>query len=114
MVLKLNTMIQEGENLEEELKDEWSMLSAFQFVKYHSFDHSTYNTYMWRYPEPQLLRGDSLSRSHFYTHSVSHIFAIYLANQAYHIRYISGKSQSYLRHISGISQVNLRHISGIS
>ena len=45
MVLKLNTMIQEGENLEEELKDEWSMLSAFQFVKYHSFDHSTYNTY---------------------------------------------------------------------
>ena len=59
----------------------------------------------------QIFRGDSLSRSNFFTQSVtdSHFCSISHINH-----YISDISQAYLGHISGVSQAYLRYITGTS
>ena len=73
-----------------------------------------------------IFRGDSLSRSQFFSHRVRESVTFFafqtitilsfpfpsFTSQAY-IRFISDIYQIYLRLISGISQVCLRYISGI-
>ena len=57
-----------------------------------------------------IFRGDNLSRSHFFTHSVSHskscLILSIIPYQEY-LRRMSGKSKAHLRHILGISHAKL-------
>ena len=63
-----------------------------------------------------IFRGDNLSISHFFTHSVSHsqsCLILYINPSQEYLRRMSGKSKANFRHISGISLAYLMQISGI-